>query len=195
MTKSPRKRGPDVLELVDEPTHGGAVAGVFLTPAPAVESFDDFYRREYPRLLVLARVLAGDSSAEDIAQESMLVAYRQWTRIALLDSPVGYVRGICAHKAVSWGRRLTAERRAVRRLAGRRAVMVEPLPADSERFWSEVRRLPRRQAQVTALFYALDLSVAAVSVALGCAEGTVKVHLSRARAELTRRLETTEDLS
>ena len=74
-------------------------------------------------------------------------------------------------------------------------MVVEPLPADSERFWSEVRRLPRRQAQVTALLYALDLPVAAVSVALGCAEGTVKVHLSRARAELTRRLETTEDPS
>src|ERR1700710_264610 len=131
MTKPLRKRGPDVLELVEEPAHGRPLASVFVTPAVAVESFDDFYRREYPRLLVRARVLAGDASAEDIAQESMLVAYRQWTRIAQLDSPVGYVRGICAHKAVSWGRRLTAERRALRRLAGRRAVVVDPLPADS----------------------------------------------------------------
>jgi DNA-directed RNA polymerase specialized sigma24 family protein len=195
MTKPLRKRGPDVLELVEEPTYVGPVAAVPVRPVREVESYDDFYRREYPRLLVLARVLGGDDSAEDIAQESMLVAYRQWTRIALLDSPVGYVRGICAHKAVSWGRRLTAERRALRRLASRPTVVVEPLSADSERFWSEVRRLPRRQAQVTALFYALDLPVAAVSVTLGCAEGTVKVHLSRARAELTRRLETTEDQS
>jgi RNA polymerase sigma-70 factor, ECF subfamily len=195
MTKPLRKRGHAVLELVEEPTYVGPVAAVPLRPPRGVESFDDFYRREYPRLLVLARVLGGDDSAEDIVQESMLVAYRQWTRIALLDSPVGYVRGICAHKAVSWGRRLTAERRALRRLASRPTVVVEPLSADSERFWSEVRRLPRRQAQVTALFYALDLPVAAVSVALGCAEGTVKVHLSRARAELTRRLETTEDQS
>jgi RNA polymerase sigma-70 factor, ECF subfamily len=195
MTKSPRKRGPDVLELVDEPTHGEPVTARSAPPVLPVESFEDFYRREYPRILVLARVLAGDAAAEDIAQESMLVAYRQWTRIALLDSPTGYVRGICAHKAVSWGRRLTAERRALRRLASRPTVVVEPLSADSERFWSEVRRLPRRQAQVTALFYALDLPVAAVSVALGCAEGTVKVHLSRARAELTRRLEITEDQS
>ena len=196
MTKPQRKRGPDVLELVDEPTHGASMRAVPLPPTRAVESFDDFYRREYPRLLVLARVLAGDAAAEDITQESMLVAYRQWTRIALLDSPVGYVRGICAHKAVSWARHLTAERRALRRVAGRRAaVVVEPLGADSERFWTEVRRLPCRQAQVTALFYALDLPVSAVSVALGCAEGTVKVHLSRARAELGRRLATSEEQS
>jgi DNA-directed RNA polymerase specialized sigma24 family protein len=195
MTKSPRKRGPDVLELVDEPTHGGSVATVPAAPAVPIESFEDFYRREYPRLLMLARVLAGDAAAEDIAQESMLVTYRQWTRIALLGSPAGYVRGICAHKAVSWTRRLTAERRALGRVAARRTVGVEPLAADSDRFWAEVRRLPRRQAQVTALFYALDLPVAAVSVALGCAEGTVKVHLSRARAELGRRLATPEEQS
>jgi RNA polymerase sigma-70 factor, ECF subfamily len=195
MTKSPRKRGPDVLELVDEPTHGEPGTALSASPVLSVESFEDFYRREYPRILVLARVLAGDAAAGDIAQESMLVAYRQWTRIALLDSPTGYVRGICAHKAVSWTRRLTAERRALRRVAGRRLVAVEPLAAESEQFWVEVRRLPRRQAQVTALFYALDLPVAAVSVALGCAEGTVKVHLSRARAELGRRLATQEEES
>ncbi len=195
MTKSPRKRGPDVLELVEEPTHGGSVTRLPAPPVVTVESFEEFYRREYPRLLVLARVLAGDAAAEDIAQESMLVTYRQWTRIALLASPAGYVRGICAHKAVSWTRRITAERRALRRVAGRRAVIVEPLAPDSEHFWAEVRRLPRRQAQVTALYYALDLPVAAVSVALGCAEGTVKVHLSRARAELGRRLATSEEQS
>jgi DNA-directed RNA polymerase specialized sigma24 family protein len=196
MSKSPRKRAPDVLELVDEPTHGGPVARL-VDPSSArdVESFEDFYRREYPRLMVLARVLAGDAAAEDVAQESMLVTYRHWTRIALLESPAGYVRGICAHKAVSVTRRLVAERRALRRVAGRRAVVVEPLASDSERFWTEVRRLPRRQAQAAALYYALDLPVAAVAAALGCAEGTVKVHLSRARDELGRRLVTTEEQS
>ena len=52
-----------------------------------------------------------------------------------------------------------------------------------------------RQAQATALFYALDLSVIEVAATLGCAEGTVKVHLSRARAELAARLGTTEEQS
>jgi RNA polymerase sigma factor (sigma-70 family) len=195
MTKSPRKRAPDVLELVDEPTQVGLVEASSASALRPVESFDDFYRREYAGLLVLARVLAGDAAAEDVAQESMLVAYRQWARIASLDSPAAYVRGICAHKAVSWTRRVMAERRALTRVAGRRAAVVEPLAADSERFWTEVRRLPRRQAQAAALFYALDLPVVAVAQTLGCAEGTVKVHLSRARAELGRRLETQEEQS
>ena len=57
-----------------------------------------------------------------------------------------------------------------------------------ERFWAEVRQLPRRQAQVIALHYMYDLSVADVAATLGCAEGTVKVHLSRGRAALAPRL-------
>lgn len=123
------------------------------------------------------------------------MTYRDWSRISVLDSPAGYVRGICAHKAVSLTRRLGAEGRALRRLAGRRVVALEPLPGDSDRFWAEVRRLPSRQARATALFYALDLPVAEVALALGCAEGTVKVHLSRARATLAGRLGSTEEPS
>lgn len=193
MTKSQRPRSRDVIELVDETSRPGSAA--VTTELPTAESFEDFYRRELPRLLVLARALAGDIAAEDIAQESMLTAYGQWSRIAGLSSPAGYVRGICAHKAVSFVRRRLAERRAVRRLATRPVSTADPLAADGDRFWSEVRRLPKRQAQVTALFYALDLSVIEVATTLGCAEGTVKVHLSRARAELATRLGTTEEQS
>src|SRR5690242_15370026 len=149
MTKSPRQHSRDVIELVDEPSRPGSAA--VSADLVAVESFEDFYRRELPKLLVLARALAGDVAAEDVAQESMLVAYRQWARIAELTSPTGYVRGICAHKAVSLVRRRLSERRAVHRLANRPVSTVDQLATDSERFWSEVRRLPKRQAQVTAL--------------------------------------------
>ena len=126
----------------------------------------------------------------------MGIAYRRWSRIATLDSPVGNVRRSCAHQAVSAVRRNLAERRALGRCASFGSVSeLLPLPADSERFWAEVRRLPRRQAQAAALFYALDLSVADVAATLGCAEGTVKSHLSRARQELARRLEISEEPS
>jgi RNA polymerase sigma-70 factor, ECF subfamily len=193
MTKSQRPRSRDVMELVDETSRPGFPSP---TDSPvALESFEDFYRRELPRLLVLARALTGDLAAEDVVQESMLVAYRQWSRISALGSPAGYVRGICAHKSVSLVRRHISERRALHRLAGRPTAMVDPQGGDSERFWTEVRRLPRRQAQVTALFYALDLPISEVATTLGCAEGTVKVHLSRARTQLASRLGTTEDPS
>jgi RNA polymerase sigma-70 factor, ECF subfamily len=193
MTKSQRPRSRDVMELVDETSRPRSPSTTDSPVAP--ESFEDFYRRELPRLLVLARALTGDLAAEDVAQESMLVAYRQWSRISALGSPTGYVRGICAHKSVSLVRRRVSEGRALHRLASRPTSIVDPLAGDSAQFWAEVRRLPRRQAQVTALFYALDLPVSEVAITLGCAEGTVKVHLSRARAELASRLGTREDLS
>jgi len=197
MPRASRRRGREVLELVDVRDRPDEVAA---SPAPlevrVPEAYETFYARELPRLMVLARALAGDLAAEDVAQECMVIAYRRWSHISTLDSPVGYVRGICAHQAASALRRTFAERRALRRYAAHRRVAdLSALPSDSERFWAEVRRLPRRQAQAAALFYALDLPVAEVAVTLGCAEGTVKSHLSRARQELARRLEISEDPS
>jgi RNA polymerase sigma factor (sigma-70 family) len=195
MRKQPPRRHRNVLELVDESASHGVTLTHPQEPDAPLESFEEFYRREQPRLLVLARALAGDLAAEDVAQESMLLAFRQWPRISHLASPVGYVRRVCAHKAVSVVRRRLSERRALLRLVGRPVSTAEPMVGDREQFWAEVRRLPRRQAQVTALFYALDLPVSEVAATLGCAEGTVKVHLSRARSELAARLAATEEKS
>jgi RNA polymerase sigma-70 factor (ECF subfamily) len=151
---------------------------------PAPFSFEDFYRVEFPHLLVLARALVGRAYAEDVAQESLLVVYRRWHTIASMRSPGGYVRGICLHKAVSVMRRRALERQILGRLTPRASLVSETLPEDSERFWSSVRALPRRQGQVVALHYALDMSVADIAEVLDCAEGTVKAHLHRARASL-----------
>lgn len=98
--------------------------------------------------------------------------------------PGGYVRGICLHKAITVARRRTLERQMWGRVTARATAAADGLPDESSRFWDEVRRLPRRQAQVVALYYALDLPVAEVADILDCAEGTVKAHLHRARAAL-----------
>lgn len=188
------------MELVDGPvevalTTAGSATGVALrgTMVECVESFEQFYRREFPRLIVLARALAGDQWAEDIAHDSIEVAYRHWARISLMNSPAGYVHRICAHKAVSWMRRASAERRALRRVVAGGVVTVEPMSADHERFWAEVRRLPRRQAETVALFYGLDLPIPVIAETMGCAEGTVKAHLARARAQLSQRFAVSEE--
>ena len=180
MKTSPRRRR-GLVELVDGPvevalTTAGSPADVAERGirVECVESFEQFYRREFPRLVVLARALAGDQWAEDIAHDSILVAYRHWARISLMNSPAGYVHRICAHKAVSRMRRASAERRALRRVVAGGVVTVEPMSADHERFWAEVRRLPRRQAETVALFYGLDLPIPVIAETLGCAEGTVK---------------------
>ena len=63
-----------------EPDRTGAVnRGRSTNSAPV--PFDEFYRLEFRRLLVLARALVGMAYAEDVAQESLLVAYRRWYAI------------------------------------------------------------------------------------------------------------------
>jgi RNA polymerase sigma-70 factor (ECF subfamily) len=186
----PRGAKGELLTLVDHGTDQRQAAGSGWASEEAGD-FDAFYRREYPRLVVLARVLAGPAVADDVAQEAMLVAFRKWDEVQLLQSPAGWVRAVCLHKAVSLVRRRAVEQRVLRSLGSFRSEHAVALEQD-ERFWREVRRLPLRQAQAVALHYALDLGVAEIAETLGCAEGTVKSHLSRGRVALARAWETAE---
>lgn len=127
------------------------------------ETFEVFYRRELPALVALASALSGSATAEDLAQDAMLAAYRHWGAVCQLDVPAAWVRRVCANRAVSILRRRAAESRA-----------------------------PRWQTQVIALHYIYDLSVKDIAATLNCAEGTVQVHLFRARAALAQQFEATE---
>jgi RNA polymerase sigma factor (sigma-70 family) len=144
--------------------------------------FEDFYRAELGRLVALARGLCAPALAEDVAQEAMLVAYRQWGTVAELERPDLWVSRVCVRLAVSSFRRRVVELRAVARLAGRR----EPglVTVETEEFWAAVRALPQRQAQAAALRFVYQLQVAEIAEVLGCSEGAVKQHLSRARTAL-----------
>lgn len=76
---------------------------------------------------------------------------------------------------------------ALTRLGTRREIPDE-LPEQDEAVWRAVRQLPRRQAQVVALHYVDDRSVAEIAAVLDLAEGTVKATLHQARQALARAL-------
>jgi RNA polymerase sigma-70 factor (ECF subfamily) len=97
------------------------------------------------------------------------------------------VRRVVSNRAVSGLRRRLAEARALTRFANRRELPVE-LPTDGEAFWTAVRRLPGRQAQVVALHYLEDRSVADIAAVLDISPDTVKVHLHRGRKALASAL-------
>lgn len=152
--------------------------------------FEEFYRSEYRAVLVLARVLTGDPhSAEDVTQDAFTAAWQAWEH---LDNPPAWVRRVVTNKAKSSWRRRYAERRAMTSLASE-ATHSPEMPAETETFWAQVRRLPARQAQAVTLFYLEDLSIAEIAEVLGCAPATVRVHLTRGRRTLAARLEMSDD--
>jgi RNA polymerase sigma factor (sigma-70 family) len=154
------------------------------------EQFEHFYLREVSRVVALAYALSGDrATAQDIAQDAFLVAHQQWHRIGNYEDPGAWVRRVAANLAVSVVRRRLAEARALVRMAGRREPAYAELSSQDADFWRAVRGLPRRQAQVVALVALGDLSTAEVARTLGCSQRMVQVHLQKARAALTRRLD------
>ncbi|GIU90735.1 MAG: RNA polymerase sigma factor SigE [Acidimicrobiia bacterium] len=162
----------------DEPVAVGAV----------VLPFDEFYAAEYAPLARLGFVLTGSRPvAEELTQETMLRAYRHWRKVSAYEKPGAWARRVLCNLATSRGRRLTAEARAIVRLRNGRDAAPEPGPESSE-LWAEVRELPARQAQVLALHYVEDLSVAEIAEHLECPEGTVKSLLHRGRTALAQRL-------
>jgi RNA polymerase sigma-70 factor (ECF subfamily) len=158
---------------------------------PEVESFEAFYRREYTRMVAIARaLLRNGSAAEDLAQESFVTAHRHWDRIGAYDDPGAWVRRVLINRATSFQRRLGAEWRAVNRLGGRADETTVPeLTPQTTEVWEEVGRLPRRQAQATVLHYVDELTVEEIGVVMGCSSGAVKSHLHRARNRLSELLQ------
>lgn len=153
-------------------------------------SFDAFYRSEFTRMVNIAYALSGSRlAAEDLAQEAMIAAHREWARVGALDNPGAWTRRVVINKAASLYQRRMAELRAVARLGPLRGSMPEPLDPEWEHLWHEVRRLPRRQAQAVTLFYVDDLPVATIAEVMECTESTVKVHLHKARRTLATNLQ------
>lgn len=153
-------------------------------------SFEDFYLKEYRQVLALAFVLTGDRvAAEDVTHDGFIAAWEAWSD---LDNPAGWIRTVVANKAKSGWRRRSAEGRALARFDAEVQVGNQ-LPEETEVFWDEVRRLPRRQAQAIALFYLEDRPVAEIAELLGCEESTARVHLMRGRRTLAKRLKVADE--
>ncbi|MPZ53486.1 MAG: sigma-70 family RNA polymerase sigma factor [Acidimicrobiia bacterium] len=152
--------------------------------------FDDFYRVTFPRMVDIARGLSGSRlAAEDLAQDALVAAYRQWPKVGGLDNPGAWVRRVVINKSVSRYRRHLAEAKALVRLRPIRGASPEPLPDDAEEFWRAVRQLSRRQAQAITLHYLEDLPLGEIAEIMEISPNTVKVHLHRGRTTLAELLE------
>lgn len=147
-------------------------------------TFDELYRRDFHSLMALAYGLSGSrTAAEEVVQEAFLAAHRRWDRISRYDDPGLWLRRVVLNRSVSAIRRRVAEARALTRLRAR-PHRPAVLPERHDELWRAVRKLPSHQAQAVVLHYVDDCSVAEIATILGCADGTVKTHLHRARRTL-----------
>ena len=156
-------------------------------------AFEAFAARERGALVAFAWSLTGDRGAsEDIVQEALEAAWRDWARIGGYDKPGAWARRVVANRVTDRGRRRGRESRALERFHLRVAGDVGLEPADAE-FWGALRGLPDRQAQALALHYLEDRPVAEIATILDMAEGTVKSHMHRGRLALARQLGLTHE--
>jgi RNA polymerase sigma-70 factor (ECF subfamily) len=118
--------------------------------------------------------------------EAFARALERWERVALMESPTGWVRQVAVNLLRRGQRRAALERR----LLGRPPVNQEEAPSQAvdPDVWKAVMALPSRQRAVLGLRLVLDLSQADTARLLGMRSGTVSATLVEARRRVTRAL-------
>jgi RNA polymerase sigma-70 factor (sigma-E family) len=154
-------------------------------------ALERLYDAHYVRLVRLAVLLLGDQGrAEDVVQDSFVAVYRRWEQLGEDTDVPAYLRQTVVNRSRSALRHLSVVAKHpphapvdepgadhdVLRKARRRAV-IDGLAA-----------LPRRQREVLALRYYLDLSEKEIAETLGISPGAVKSHASRGAEALRRSL-------
>lgn len=154
----------------------------------AVVTFDDFVRAELGALGRFAGALAGDRHlAEDLLSDALIKVSRRWRRISRLDDPAAYVRRVVVTTYLD-DRRKARRRQTVPTGDPRLLDQAMPDAAAEIVTRAEVAALlalltpPQKTAVV--LRYYLDETDEQIAAALDCSPGTVRSHLSRARATL-----------
>jgi RNA polymerase sigma-70 factor (sigma-E family) len=152
---------------------------------------DDLFRRHAVGLVRFAVMLVGDqATAEDVVQEAFLGLYRAWDRVRDPDAVLGYLRTAVVNGARSV-HRSRSRARLLRVLHDPPVWSAEAAVMDGEdrrAVLAAIARLPRRQREVLALKYFLDLSEHDVAAILRVSRGTVAASGARALAALARQL-------
>jgi RNA polymerase sigma-70 factor (ECF subfamily) len=157
------------------------------------DDYDDFFRMAYPRLVAMGLAMSTERHiAQELAQETMLRAYRHRDDLDHYDAPIAWCRRVMGNLLIDHHRSKVAERAAVER--------VEAMPppgtgstdpatrAVSSRWEDLMVSLTPQQRLVATLYYAEDQPVQVIAETLQIATGTVKSALSKARNNLRRAL-------
>lgn len=146
--------------------------------------FEAFFAAHFTTVRSSVRFVCGDAErADDATQEAFIKAYARWGRIRHYDDPAAWVRHVAINATRDAAR---SERRRADREARAHAPWPPPVVAPTEPTspLDLLERLPQQQRAVAALYYLDDMSTQEIGRLLDLAEGTVRFHLSQARAAL-----------
>jgi RNA polymerase sigma-70 factor (sigma-E family) len=156
---------------------------------PLDAAFERFVVRASHALLRTALLLSGDRGhAEDLLQMTLLRVHRRWC--AIRESPDAYAHEVLVNLSRDRWRGMSRRPVEVQQSDARPELVADGIERLLERdtMAAAVRRLPRRQREVIALRFILDLSVAETATVLGTSEGTVKAYTARALARMRKLL-------
>jgi RNA polymerase sigma factor (sigma-70 family) len=156
----------------------------------APDALGVFCRREHPRLVGTLSLYCGDVAlAEELAQEALYRACREWSKVSMMAAPGAWVHRVAINLANSAYRRRLAARRAshaLHVLGHDDAYTHDQATAMAVR--QAVAALPARQRAAIVLRHFSGYSVAETAELLGVSEGAVKQLTHRAAATLRDRL-------
>lgn len=165
-------------------------AGVRPTRGELVEVL---FRRDYAALLRLAVVMLGDrEAAEDAVQEAFVALHRNRSSLRDPAAAEAYLRSAVLNGCRSWVRRQVTRRAARPLMLVREQQTPEDAAVGRDEAGSLVavmRTLARRQREVLACRYVLEMSVAETANLLEISTGAVKAHTHRGLQALQQRIE------
>jgi RNA polymerase sigma-70 factor, ECF subfamily len=139
-----------------------------------------FFRAEFPSVLRTVFLIVHDrATAEDVAQEAFIQLLRHWRKVSRYERPDAWVRRVATRQAV----RVMRRDRMRAELEGPDVPAADPELPDID-LARAVQRLPPMQRIAVVLFYFEDRPIAEIVDILGISDGSVKVHLHRARHRL-----------
>ena len=145
------------------------------------------FAAHYAPLCRLAALLVGDRArAEELVMDAFAASLPALGRLRDEAAAPAYLRRAVVNATRTHVRRRHVERRVLAVVAARTPASVEADhgAALAGPVLAALAALPPRQRAAVVLTYWLDLAEADVADALGCAPGTVKSQLSKARATL-----------
>jgi RNA polymerase sigma-70 factor (sigma-E family) len=152
---------------------------------------EDLYREHALGLVRFALLLTGDrATAEDVVQDAFLGLHRHWDQVRDPGRVLAYLRTAVVNGSRSRHRRsLVARRLRPEPLALAQSAEALVLAGEDRRaLLAALDTLPRRQREVLALKYFLDLGEREIAGILHISRGTVASTASRALTALARQL-------